>query len=126
MRRKIDEKNFELVKIMTAGGADIATIAAHLGISSQTISRCRKADDFTGYKALTTAEGRKSNARRKAKQEPAPAPTPAQEPAPTPTLAPIRVNAHINDTAILTALREQNELLKLISRKLVFIVEQLS
>ena len=116
MRQKIDEKTFELVKILTAGGASIEKIAQHLGISQQSISRCRKAEKYADYRALTTAEGKAADARRKARKAPEPAPEPVKP----------QVVYHQTDNYTTQLLKEQNEVLKLISAKLAFIVEQLS
>ena len=98
MRTKVDEKIFKAVKAMQAGGATANQISECLGVSLATVYRIAQANSFSEYGA----------------------PKKAPETAPTPT-----ANAYINNR-VYELIKQQNELLALISNKLAYIVEQLA
>ena len=56
MKTKLNEKTFRAVKLMTAGGANIAEIAECFAISSSTVSRIRTSESYEDYCSLRAAE----------------------------------------------------------------------
>ncbi len=57
MKTKLTEKTFRAVKLMTAGGANIAEIAECFAISSSTVSRrIRTSESYEDYCSLRAAE----------------------------------------------------------------------
>ena len=56
MKTKLTEKTFRAVKLMTAGGANIAEIAEFFDISSSTVSRIRTSESYEDYCSLRTEE----------------------------------------------------------------------
>ena len=168
MKTKLNEKTFRAVKLMTAGGANIAEIAECFAISSSTVSRIRTSESYEDYCSLRAAEydqrkqERAEKARKAAEQVP-PAAAPqtfaasqfqpqlpqayaahqvqqsaqpqafaaqqVQQPDPPaqPQVVEHRQTVTIQATHyMMQEMKKTNELLELISRKLAFIVDQLS
>lgn len=114
-KRKIDTKAFKAVKTMLSGGATIEETSEFLGVSPATVSRIRSAETYEEYLHIIAAMYTKKKAKEKQESKP------VAEPAPTPT----SLNQGYLNNRIYELLKEQNEMLKLISNKMAFIVEQL-
>ena len=149
MKTKLNEKTFRAVKLMTAGGANIAEIAECFAISSSTVSRIRTSESYEDYCSLRAAEYDQRKQERAEKnrkavpqlQQPVQpqtygasqtqqsqayaAPQPAQ--LPQPQVVEHRQSVTIQATHyMMQEMKKTNELLELISRKLTFIVDQLN
>ena len=117
-KRKIDLKTFKAVKTMLCGGATTEETAEFLEISQATVSRIRQSETWEEYHQIIAAMYAKQNALEKQKSQPVVESIPV--PAPTP------LNQAYLNNRVYELLKEQNEMLKLISNKMAFIVEQLA
>ena len=137
MATKMADKLFRAVKIMIAGGATSTEISEYFNISLSSISRVRQAESFQEYRVMQAATYGK---RKPAKTQDAPkqseqlnpaAPQnpPMQQPAPAqqPQVVEHRQTVTIQATHyMMQEMKRTNELLELISRKMAYIVDQLS
>lgn len=137
MATKMTDKLFRAVKIMIAGGATSTEISEYFNISLSSISRVRQAESFQEYRVMQAATYGK---RKPAKTQDAPkqseqlnpaAPQnpPMQQPAPAqqPQVVEHRQTVTIQATHyMMQEMKRTNELLELISRKIAYIVDQLS
>ena len=137
MATKMTDKLFRAVKIMIAGGATSTEISEYFNISLSSISRVRQAESFQEYRAMQAATYGK---RKPAKTQDAPKQSeqlnpaaqqnpPMQQPAPAqqPQVVEHRQTVTIQATHyMMQEMKRTNELLELISRKMAFIVDQLS
>ena len=137
MATKMTDKLFRAVKIMIAGGATSTEISEYFNISLSSISRVRQAESFQEYRVMQAATYGK---RKPAKTQDAPkqseqlnpaAPQtpPMQQPAPAqqPQVVEHRQTVTIQATHyMMQEMKRTNELLELISRKMAYIVDQLS
>ena len=132
MKTKLNEKTFRAVKLMTAGGANIAEIAECFAISSSTVSRIRTSESYEDYCSLRAAEydqrkQERAEKARKAAEQVTPGAAPQTFAAPQPQVVEHRQTVTIQATHyMMQEMKKTNELLELISRKLAFIVDQLS
>jgi len=116
--KKIDQSKFKAIKILLNGGATIREAAEYMQVSSATISYIRNAETYEEYKNTIAA---KSRANRKAAQKP-------QETKPQTTATPVMNPTVIRVEAthyMMEEMRKTNELLKTISAKLAFVVDEL-
>ena len=143
MATKMTDKLFRAVKIMIAGGATSTEISEYFNISLSSISRVRQAETFQEYRVMQAATYGK---RKPAKTQDAPKQSevviPAaqqnpmaqqnqavQQPAPAqqPQVVEHRQTVTIQATHyMMQEMKRTNELLELISRKMAYIVDQLS
>ena len=137
MATKMTDKLFRAVKIMIAGGATSTEISEYFNISLSSISRVRQAETFQEYRVMQAATYGK---RKPAKTQDAPKQPevvipaaqqnpPMQQPAPAqqPQVVEHRQTVTIQATHyMMQEMKRTNELLELISRKMAFIVDQLS
>lgn len=124
MKQRVDAKMFWAVKTLLKGGASQREAADffHLGIA--TVGRINASESPEEYHNILAALHAKNRARKAAVKQDEQKPVPAPQ---EPEKAPCRpANEYYVNNHILQALKEQNELLKLISAKLAFIVEQLA
>ena len=123
---KITINVYNCVKTLNQCGSATAEIAEYLKVNPETVRRILRSDDFDDYKAQLTAVRLAYEARKKVKTEPAPKPEPAtQADVKKPTvMIPYAIEGLIREQNKL--ITDQNELLKLISKKLAWIVEQLA
>lgn len=109
--RKIDENLFNAIKAMTAGGATVADIQRYTGLSHATISRVRAADTFEVFFATPSHKPK------------------AQKPEPKPEVQTVEHRQTVTIQAthyMMQEMQKTNELLANISRKLAFIVDELT
>ena len=137
MATKMTDKLFRAVKIMIAGGATSTEISEYFNISLSSISRVRQAESFQEYRVMQAATYGK---RKPAKTQDAPKQPevvipaaqqnpPMQQPAPAqqPQVVEHRQTVTIQATHyMMQEMKRTNELLELISRKMAYIVDQLS
>lgn len=137
MATKMTDKLFRAVKIMIAGGATSTEISEYFNISLSSISRVRQAESFQEYRVMQAATyGKRKPAKTTdAPKQPeqlnpaAPQNPPAQQPAPAqqPQVVEHRQTVTIQATHyMMQEMKRTNELLELISRKMAYIVDQLS
>ena len=130
---KMTETKFKAIKIILQGGATVAEAAEYMQVSEFTVYAVRNAEtwvDYTNYVAAKALAAKQAAARKKATTETAAA---TVDTAPAAQLAkPEQVVEH-KQTVVVQAtwqmtqeMQKTNELLKLISNKLAYIVEQLS
>ena len=137
MATKMTDKLFRAVKIMIAGGATSTEISEYFNISLSSISRVRQAESFQEYRVMQAATYGK---RKPAKTQDAPKqseqlnPAAQQNPmeqqnsaAQQPQVVEHRQTVTIQATHyMMQEMKRTNELLELISRKMAYIVDQLS
>lgn len=112
MVKKIDEKMFYAVKALLEAGSTIPETAKYLKLGEATVGRIKAAESLQDYQQTLAAIALANKARKTAEK--------------APEQAKPQVVYHQTDNYTVQLLKEQNELLKLISAKLVFIVEQLT
>jgi hypothetical protein len=121
MTKKVNETIFKAVKAMTAGGFSIDNIAEIAQIAPATVSRIRKAVDLEDYYADMAQTARKNHAKKMAMC----ADNMPHELA-APQVVEHRQTVTLQPTWAMTQeMQKTNELLKLISNKLAFIVDEL-
>ena len=117
---KVTEKLFNAVKTLLNGGATYAEIKDYLGVGHSTVTRINHSETYDDYRQQMAAIAIEARGRYKAKEPEKPVEKPVEE-------KPVKSaqDWYISNRT-LQALEEQNKLLKLISDKLAFIVEQLA
>lgn len=152
-KKVVTEKTFECVKRLQKDGATWKEMIEYLGLSGVTISRMRVAETYEEYKQIVIAaktgskakEAMRKEEERKAaearKAEEARIAAEAEEAKRKAAMAAMAEQKQVQSAnaggqhmlassyqvnKLIESVKEQNELLKLISAKLVFIVEQLS
>lgn len=114
--RKVTSKVFDCAKTLLAGGATLKECADYLQISDVTVGRIKKAQTLEEYKQLV------DSAKASVKKD-----VPKQtEPVESASVQKVDGFESYRINRLIALLSEQNELLKLISNKLGFIVEQLA
>lgn len=118
----ITPKLFSAAKIMFAGGAMIKEVAEYLSIGASTAQRIRVAENYEDYKQQLAAMHARQKTGKKDEQIEM-----QIEDKKSDTQKPVTQSVTIQATHyMMEELRIQNELLKDISKKLAFIVEQLA
>lgn len=113
----VTESVFKAIKLMLAGGATQKEISELLKVGASVVSTAKKAETFEEYKELMNNT---FSARKKAQQKEPTAP-------PVPQVIEHRQTIQVQATHYLTEeLREIKELLKGMSNKIAFIVEDLT
>ena len=127
---KITEKLFKAVKIMLEGGATYEEVKDYLGVSLQTCARIKHSENYADYKNILAAMAVKNKGYKQAKANPKPV---EEKPVEKPVEEnPVQVVEHRQNVTIqathymMQEMQKTNELLKEISNKLAFIVEQLA
>ena len=125
---KMTESKYTAIKILLNGGATVKEAAQYMQVSTAVVYGVKNTSDFAEY-CQNSAERdarRKQNAAIRIKAEQA-AKEAAKEPERQPERQPgTAMTSTYQMNRMYDALRAQNELLKLISEKLAFIVEQLA
>lgn len=131
---KITEKIFRSVKIMLAGGATHDEIHEYLGVSLQSIYRIKHSENYEEYRQVIAAMALKNAERKKAEAKKA-ADKVAEAVGAVPASTLVKEEPERKSTvshvvqlpySVTQEMKRTNELLELISKKLVYIVEQLS
>ena len=140
---KVTKGIFEAIKMLTKGGASIDECTEYMGVSHATVSRIRAAENYEDFmqsrrlaaiavkRERELKEHQEQQKKEREKQQEKPAEKPVEQPAqpvqPVPQVIEHRQTVTVQATHFLMEeLKQQNELLKAISNKLAFIVEQLS
>lgn len=111
--KRITENVFNGVKLMLKGGASQKNAADYAGISTNTVNRIAKSADYDAYCNYAYANGR--NAYPGSREA-------MQEDAKPKTETVVRVEA---THYMMVEMQKANEMLKMISAKLAFIVDEL-
>lgn len=134
MRKTVDARLFNAVKIMLNGGATYEEIADYLDVSSATIGRIKNAANFDEFvkqrqaSAYMAKQKYNTGKQKAAEPESAPAPVPAPAPAPQPEIVKeVRQSVTVQTTHFtMQKLDKIIELLTGISAKLAFVVDELT
>ena len=116
-RTRITENIYNAVKLILKGGAKTTEAAEAMGISVNSVHRIRKAESYADYVNFAYMNG--SNRYRKAQEEPKEEKEELKQPGGT-------LSSAYQMNRIYEALKEQTELLKLLSNKVAFIVDELT
>ena len=125
---KITKEIYECAKTLFKGGATTQEVANYLKIGISTAGRIKKSETLEEYKqiqALMVANW-KGNKKKKAEQKADPKPEQKPETKPEEKPQTFNVSGQYTMNRMTELLKEQNEMLKIISNKLAFIVEQLA
>lgn len=109
---KIDLNMFNAVKVLLNGGATQREAAEYMKISPNTVYRIAKSESFDEYRNEVYVQGKKTY--------------PKNETSETVKRPEEKCSSSYQLNRIYDALKQQNELLALISNKLAYVVEQLS
>lgn len=109
---KVDERMFNAVKAMTAGGATVQECQNFTGLSHATVSRIRSANNYTEFFSTPSR-----------KTKPEPKKVPEQEAQTVEHRQTVTIQA---THYMMQEMQKTNELLANISRKLAFIVDELT
>lgn len=130
MRKPMDDKTFNCVKIMLRAKAPYAEIEKYLGVSKATIGRISGCESFEEYRQMMTAAAiayKQKKEQEKPKEQPEEKPEEQPEAKPEQPEKVVRYNVTIQATHYMEEQQKRtNELLTLISAKLAFIVEELT
>ena len=130
---KVTEKVFKAVKILLQSGEPRDSCAEYMMLSSHTVNRIAQSENYDDYMNKVRAcafkkkaEAEKKAAEEKAKEEAKKAEEKKLPPQPSPIVLPQHRPISGEDSYQLVRLmKEQNEMLKCISNKLAFIVDEL-
>ena len=117
-KRKVDAKKFRGAKILFNSGATIMEVAEYFDISTTTAQRIKTATDFEDYThavQMAALYAKKNDGQGKEKKEEPPKPAIA-----TPVQGSYQMNR------LIEIIKEQNEILKIMSNKIAFIVDELT
>ena len=140
---KITERKFQCIKILLESGSTYKEVSEYMECSQATVGRIKFAASYQEYLDTMAAEQRASKAKRRAALAAAekaakaletaknvnsvPAETAKEENKPEPQVVEHRQTVQIQATHyMMQEMQKTNELLKLISNKLAFIVEELT
>ena len=122
-QRQVTLSIFNCVKRLLMSDAPTEEIVEYMGISSTTVNRIKRSEDFEEYKNMTYATAGAIRAKEKQKNEQ------AQEPKALPPQEVIHKHEQsvtvIANHYMAEQLQEQTKLLTIISNKLAFIVDEL-
>ena len=123
----VTEEIFGMVKALVAGGARNVDIIKYTGLSDLTIGRIRHAEDIEGYKRVV-AESKRKVKEKKAKEAAKKAEEKKEyaKPVAEDTMVQVAQVSTYQVNRLIEKVAEQNELLRLISAKMAYIVEQLT
>ena len=117
---KVDQKMFNAIKLMLAGGAKNVECCEYMKLSASTVKMIKAADTFEEYRNMIAAIAYKSKHPKPHEQEKKP------EQKPEPQVIEHRQTVTVQATWQMTQeMRKTNELLESISKKLAFIVDEL-
>lgn len=120
---KVTQSVFNCIKTLLAGGASHKECADYMKLSVITIGRINRAETYEDYKQSVIMAKLHSG---KPVSVPAPEPTPEPEQEKPEKPKVVDTSGTYQMNRLIELMKEQNELLKAISNKMAFIVEQLS
>lgn len=137
---KVTKGIFEAIKMLTKAGASIDECVEYMGVSHSTVSRVRAAENYEDFmqsrrlaaiavkRERELKEQQEQQKKEREKQQEKPEEKPVEQPVqPAPQVIEHRQTVTVQATHyMMEELKQQNELLKIISNKLAFIVEQLA
>lgn len=133
--RKMEQNEFNAIKLMLEKGASQKDAMTLFGISRSTVGRINASDNWESYQSQLAEEARKAKERyyrnkatKKVETQPSKKPVAEivsfNDPAKTGSTQIVLTNYQM--TRLLEKMEQQNEYLKMISAKLAFVVEQLA
>lgn len=123
---KVDEKTYDHAKLLLNGGATLKVAAEHLGLSTWTVGMIGRSENMEEYKHMCSSRYEKKGKKEK-KPDPKPEnPEQKNDNPPDLKLPGGTMSGAYMMNRIIHLLEDQNKSLELISKKLAFIVEQLS
>lgn len=139
-KMKVTKGIFEAIKMLTKGGASIDECTEYMGVSHATVSRIRAAENYEDFMqsrrlaaiAVKRERELKEQQEQQKKEREKPAEKPVEQPAQISQPVQPQVIEHRQTVTVqathfmMEEMRQQNELLKAISNKLAYIVEQLT
>lgn len=122
---KVTQSVFNCVKTLLAGGASHQECADYMKLSIMTVGRINRAETYEDYKhTIIMASLHSGKPVSVPVPEPEQTPEPKEEKPEKPKTVDVSGTYQMN--RLIELMKEQNELLKTISNKMAFIVEQLS
>ena len=109
-KKPVTESMFKAVKTLISGGASYKECAEYMQIGYSTVCRIASAETFDEYRQIIAAINIKINESKKKAEEP----------------KPVNGTSIYQTNRVIELLKQQNELLTIVSNKLAFIVEQLA
>ena len=131
---KVDQRMFDCVKIMIKGGAKRQEIADYMKLSEATVKRIDYSENLEEYQAMCAAISLKAkrqvNEKREREQKAA-AQQPESKPQPEPQVQVVKHEHQQTITMVanhymMEELKQQTEYLKVISNKLLFLIDELT
>ena len=113
------EQAFKAIKLMQKGGATVKDILEYYAVSVDTLRRIRRVDTFAEYIANQRAHNAPKKQEKKEERQEKPQGEPLKLPGG-------QLSSGYQMNRIYEALKEQNEILKLLSNKVAFIVDELT
>lgn len=126
--KKVTKSVFNAVKTLLKGGASVKEVMEYMGLSDYTVYTIRAAETHEEYENILAEKRLAAKQAYAAKKKPqtAPATPSAQQQAPVTQVVEHRQTVMVQATWAMTQeMQKTNELLKLISNKLAFIVDEL-
>lgn len=120
---KVTQSVFNCIKMLLAGGASHKECAEYMNLSTITVGRIKRAETFEDYKQSVIMAKLHSG---KPVSVPVPESTPEPEEEKPEKPKTVDAGGTYQMNRLIELMKEQNELLKAISNKMAFIVEQLS
>lgn len=122
-RTRITENIYNAVKLILRGGAKAKVAAETMGISVNSVHRINKSESYDEYVNMAYMNGSARYREQEKKEKEESKQTPQAE---TLKLPGGQLSSGYQLNRIYEALKEQNELLKLLSNKVAFIVDELT
>lgn len=122
-RTRITENIYNAVKLILRGGAKMTEAAEAMGISVNSVHRINKANSYNEYVNMAYMNGSARYREQEKKEKEEQQETPQAE---TLKLPGGQLSSGYQLNRIYEALKEQNELLKLLSNKVAYIVDELT
>lgn len=137
---KVTKGIFEAIKMLTKGGASIDECTEYMGVSHATVSRIRAAENYEDFMQSRRLAAIAVKRERELKEQQEQQKKEREKPAEKPVEQLVQISQPVQPQVIehrqtvtvqathfmMEEMRQQNELLKAISNKLAYIVEQLT
>lgn len=127
MRIKVTKEIYDCAKILFKGGATLQEVASYLKLGVSTAARIRQSETLEDYRQIQASlvanwKGNKKKQEEQPKEKPEEAKPEEAKPQPKQ----VSVSGQYQMNRIVEILKEQNEILKLLSNKIAFIVDELT